>query len=364
RLKVFDLGKDEDDFDILGDNKKFAILPPSSFDTLTGRRQYEYVEGYSLLDNPEHLLPAPRWLIKVLTPGKDDYQRVQDSFLAKKMPVSEEEYDLFGTGDEVEEKQLRDGTAEVDIKSTLQTCSSIMVIQKSRKKLTAYFGGRVDDWTFTHDSDTSIKISRESQYCLVQRGHEHKDSGHSCIFINYNRDPLYVKSIVLSCFSHGSVECTDDLFAAFGWQVVQREAPKEPTMVQCLWDDMEEYAAGHRLKRLNVDDPKVRGKVFELVDSHRWVYRERWATYGDFISSVIPTHKLTVRAHLIDDMVNMLEKIKTDDFPQFQLSRRFVAFRDGVWDLETLQFHDMESGVPGDIVARLYINEPFPHGDP
>ncbi|KAJ3069669.1 hypothetical protein HK102_006860 [Quaeritorhiza haematococci] len=83
-----------------------------------------------------------------------------------------------------------------------------------------------------------------------------------------------------------------------------------------------------------------------------------------YFNSVIPTHKLTVRGHLIDDMVNMLEKTKTDDFPQFQLSRRFVAFKDGVWDLETLQFHDMASDVPGDIVARHYIDEPFPHSDP
>ncbi|KAJ3081125.1 hypothetical protein HK102_002574 [Quaeritorhiza haematococci] len=69
-----------DDFDILGQGD-FLLVPPSSFETPDGRREYHFVEGYSLIDNPEKLLEAPEWLIKVLTRGSDKYKTVRAAYL-------------------------------------------------------------------------------------------------------------------------------------------------------------------------------------------------------------------------------------------------------------------------------------------
>ncbi|KAJ3082598.1 hypothetical protein HK102_001576 [Quaeritorhiza haematococci] len=70
-----------DDFDLL-DKGDFLLVPPSSFMTPSGeRREYTFVEGYLLIDNPEKLIEAPKWLLEVLTPGSVAYNRVRGTFL-------------------------------------------------------------------------------------------------------------------------------------------------------------------------------------------------------------------------------------------------------------------------------------------
>ncbi|KAJ3077191.1 hypothetical protein HK102_005281, partial [Quaeritorhiza haematococci] len=72
------------DFDILGQGD-FLLVPPSSFETPKGRREYKFVEGYSLLDNPDKLMEAPEWLIRVLTRGSAAYNRVRGSYIKQVM---------------------------------------------------------------------------------------------------------------------------------------------------------------------------------------------------------------------------------------------------------------------------------------
>ncbi|KAJ3081705.1 hypothetical protein HK102_002181 [Quaeritorhiza haematococci] len=70
-----------DDFDVLGKGD-FLLVPLSSFMTPSGeKREYTFVEGYSLLDNPEKLIEAPEWLLQVLTPGSVPHNRVRGSYL-------------------------------------------------------------------------------------------------------------------------------------------------------------------------------------------------------------------------------------------------------------------------------------------
>ncbi|KAJ3059481.1 hypothetical protein HK102_009966, partial [Quaeritorhiza haematococci] len=70
-----------DNFDLLGKGD-FLLVPPSSFMTPSGeRREYTFVEGYSLIDNLEKLIEAPKWLLEVLTPGSVTYNRIRGTFL-------------------------------------------------------------------------------------------------------------------------------------------------------------------------------------------------------------------------------------------------------------------------------------------
>ncbi|KAJ3074404.1 hypothetical protein HK102_005797, partial [Quaeritorhiza haematococci] len=69
-----------DNFDVLGKGD-FLLVPPSSFMTPLEKREYTFVEGYSLLDNPEKLIEAPEWLLQVLTPGSVPHNRVRASYL-------------------------------------------------------------------------------------------------------------------------------------------------------------------------------------------------------------------------------------------------------------------------------------------
>ncbi|KAJ3082128.1 hypothetical protein HK102_001893 [Quaeritorhiza haematococci] len=69
-----------DDFDILGQGD-FLLVPPSSFETPEGRREYKFMEGYSLIDNPDKLIDAPEWLVRVLTRGSNEYRRVREAYL-------------------------------------------------------------------------------------------------------------------------------------------------------------------------------------------------------------------------------------------------------------------------------------------
>ncbi|KAJ3058145.1 hypothetical protein HK102_010660 [Quaeritorhiza haematococci] len=75
-----------DDFDILGQGD-FLLVPPSSFETPEGRREYKFVEGYSLIDNLEKLIKAPDWLIRVLTRGSNEYRRVWEAYLKQVLSV-------------------------------------------------------------------------------------------------------------------------------------------------------------------------------------------------------------------------------------------------------------------------------------
>ncbi|KAJ3067553.1 hypothetical protein HK102_007383 [Quaeritorhiza haematococci] len=68
-----------DDFDILGQGD-FLLVPPSSFETPAGRLEYRFVDGYSLIDNPDKLIDAPQWLINALTRGSDEYNRVRAAY--------------------------------------------------------------------------------------------------------------------------------------------------------------------------------------------------------------------------------------------------------------------------------------------
>ncbi|KAJ3073933.1 hypothetical protein HK102_005911 [Quaeritorhiza haematococci] len=78
---VFGLKKlGRNNFDVLGKGD-FLLVPPSSFMTPLEQRQCTFVEGYSLVDNPEKLIEAPEWLLQVLTPGSVPHNRVRGSYL-------------------------------------------------------------------------------------------------------------------------------------------------------------------------------------------------------------------------------------------------------------------------------------------
>ncbi|KAJ3058382.1 hypothetical protein HK102_010531, partial [Quaeritorhiza haematococci] len=85
------------DFDILGQGD-FLLVPPSSFETLEGHREYKFVEGYSLIDNPDKLLDAPEWLINVLTRGSNKYRRVREAYLKQTLVAEKAEKVASGPG--------------------------------------------------------------------------------------------------------------------------------------------------------------------------------------------------------------------------------------------------------------------------
>ncbi|KAJ3068956.1 hypothetical protein HK102_007024, partial [Quaeritorhiza haematococci] len=360
-----------DDVDILGGNKRFVFLPPSSFNTPFGERKYEYVEGFSLLDNPEHLLPAPRWLIKVLTPGSDDYRKVLDSFVAKKKAAElGEEYDLFGDEDGPAgplrpSKPL--GPSKQPLGPSIKrqktlvwdfTGSDYTAVEQ---KLTTHFGAESGRWTFTPETAKStIRICRSSDRCFVEPEHLHSRPNHSCIYVNFNQGPPpSLCSVYLNCFTHGAVNVTEEMFQVFGWE-------DKRTITQVLTAELVDFARENNLRRLNVDTPGkgTAGKVFAPKDGHRWVYTEQWPTYYKFVNTVIAQHVLATRGKLVDELVNLMVKLDHPEFPEYVVSENHVAFRDGVFDLKTLQFHDMASEEgPGNIVARHFLDVPFPRGD-
>ncbi|KAJ3072935.1 hypothetical protein HK102_006136, partial [Quaeritorhiza haematococci] len=350
--------------DIRNDKNGCIFAPPSTFVYEGKKRKYTWYPGFSLIENRDKLMEIPEWLFCSIRKSLADKKKSKKRLAANR--VSVEEYDLFGDEDQVRSSAL----PKRKKKHHHHQQHAVDLFQHQghpeiEKRLTAYFGGDVDDWTFAQDSDTSIKISRESRYCLVQRGHLHTTSGHSCIFINYNSDPLYAKSIVLSCFRHGSVECTEDFFAVFGWQMVKDSgtSEKEPNMFTVLSDEVWGYAEKHRLKRLNVGDPSAKGMVFGHSNGHPWVCTVAWDSYYDFVSDLFKSDKrLSAQKGLLDDLVNHLVKRNMDEFPRYTVSSRYVAFRDGVWDLKTLEFHDIGDDKPGDIVARHFFDVPFPRG--
>ncbi|KAJ3061606.1 hypothetical protein HK102_009046, partial [Quaeritorhiza haematococci] len=72
-------------------------------------RQYTFVEGYSLVDNPEKLIEAPEWLLQVLTPGSVPHNRVRGTFLrqdlAKKAAEKKERERVEKEQEEQEEQE-------------------------------------------------------------------------------------------------------------------------------------------------------------------------------------------------------------------------------------------------------------------
>ncbi|KAJ3053875.1 hypothetical protein HK102_011610, partial [Quaeritorhiza haematococci] len=343
-----------------------------------GRRQYEYVEGYSLLDNPEHLLPAPRWLIKVLTPGSDDYRKVRDSFVAKKKvgDMEDEEYDLFGDMGAAGAETPPPAAATTATATKPTPAGPLRPSKRQKKlvwdftgsdytaveqKLTTHFGADSGYWSFTPEMEKStIRICRSSDQCFVEPGHIHSAPNHSCIYVNFNQGPpASLCSVYLNCFTHGAVNVTEDMFQVFGWE-------DKRTVTQILTAELVDFARENNLRRFNIDTPGkgTAGKVFAPKDGHRWVYTEKWPDYYKFVNSVIAQHVLATRGKLVDELVNLIVKLDHPEFPEYVVSENHVAFRDGVFDLKTLQFHDMASEEgPGNIVARHFLDVPFPRGD-
>ncbi|KAJ3079717.1 hypothetical protein HK102_003556, partial [Quaeritorhiza haematococci] len=134
-----------DDFDILGQGD-FLLVPPSSFETPEGRREYRFVEGYSLIDNRDKLMDAPDWLVRVLTRGSNDHRRVREAYL--KQALSAEKADRVKA-----EKAAKGPYANKDARSAsiveeeytpaeealiaLDTQDRIKEVQKHVKKLSA-----------------------------------------------------------------------------------------------------------------------------------------------------------------------------------------------------------------------------------
>ncbi|KAJ3055708.1 hypothetical protein HK102_011304, partial [Quaeritorhiza haematococci] len=149
-----------DDFDVLGKGD-FLLVPPSSFMTPLEKREYTFMEGYSLLDNPEKLIEAPEWLLQVLTPGSVPHNRVRGTFLrqdlAKKAAEKKErervEKEQEVVKEEQEEKRgdgggstrLKRGrsnssgglTAEEEALIALDTEDRLKEVEKHVKKLRA-----------------------------------------------------------------------------------------------------------------------------------------------------------------------------------------------------------------------------------
>ncbi|KAJ3072717.1 hypothetical protein HK102_006180 [Quaeritorhiza haematococci] len=98
------------DFDVLGKGD-FLLVPPSSFLTPLEKREYAFVEGYLLLNNPEKLIEAPEWLLQVLTHGSVPHNRVRGTFLRQdlaKKAAEKKERERVEKEEEEEEEAVKE----------------------------------------------------------------------------------------------------------------------------------------------------------------------------------------------------------------------------------------------------------------
>ncbi|KAJ3078631.1 hypothetical protein HK102_004355 [Quaeritorhiza haematococci] len=123
----------DDDFDILGKGD-FLLVPPSSFYSPLGRREYTFVEGYSLIDNLDKLMDAPDWLIEVLTPGSVPYNRVRGSYIRQTMAEKDSDSDSDSESDLELEPVL---TANEKFLLDLDLADRMKEVAKHVKKLSA-----------------------------------------------------------------------------------------------------------------------------------------------------------------------------------------------------------------------------------
>ncbi|KAJ3074614.1 hypothetical protein HK102_005753, partial [Quaeritorhiza haematococci] len=131
------------DFDILSQGD-FLLVPPSSFESPEGRREYKFVEGYSLIDNPEKLIEAPDWLVRVLTRGSNEYRRVWEAYLKQTLVAEkavaeylEEEKDTGVKEPGVEHGGSSAFTAAEEALIALDLQDCLKEVEKHVKKLSA-----------------------------------------------------------------------------------------------------------------------------------------------------------------------------------------------------------------------------------
>ncbi len=205
-------------------------------------------------------------------------------------------------------------------------------------------------WDASHQSISSLKLVPDTMNCLVV-DHVHTNPFNCCLFIN-------ISNIVVHCSSHGDKQHSDCEIAQKLLSLcnkIKQTKPKNLTPQEILWTEVRSYAGQFRLQKLN-------GFVWRPRDNHPFWY-ESWMSYKEFLNKLFETSReFHQHSRRFKEMMSYLENYDTSDFPDVRSSKRYVAFRNGVFDLETTKFYDLdetEDNIPYNTVCRHFFDFEF-----
>ncbi len=201
----------------------------------------------------------------------------------------------------------------------------------------------------TEEDDITLKLTPHTRNCLVV-DHVHSEELHSCLFVNYN-------SVQAFCFSHGCREHMNSvivrkLIALRKLNQEGGEKPKQFTPQEILWTQIRQHASQNRLQ-------KTDGFIWKPRDGHPYWF-EPWLTYKEYLNKLFESSReFNQHPRRFKEMVSYLNDYDNTDFPDVRVSAKHVAFKNGVFDLETLEFyhlHDAINFVPVNTVCRHFFN--------
>ncbi|KAJ3079322.1 hypothetical protein HK102_003864 [Quaeritorhiza haematococci] len=463
-----------DDFDILG-QADFLLVPLSSFETPEGRREYKFVEGYLLIDNPDKLIDAPDWLVRVLTRGSNEYRHVREVYL--KQVLSAEKADrvkAVAKGLDTNTPVARSAsvssasiveeglTAEEEALITLDLQDRVKEVAKHVKKLSAdraidcqswievgmaihhaTHGQGMELWdkfsrragpydravletqwdSFKNGSGITIgslihwakedtKAAREERKTAKEKEERMKNddnvrreavkfgvdhTGRKGVLHNWDAEKSV--AVIRNTMHHPDhrVECVFNSDGGFQWclecdwrnpfagELVVSQS-KYPVLHQQFFNvtinnTVHIYQGDLKPEGKSWVGPKAKvvleyaqqngflresGYIYKPI--HKWAIQRferkgKPCDYKGFVNMVFEGDAMKVweQPGVVSTLASIMEDSDADaHFPLVTRDHRFAAFKNGVWDLQTLNFYDLSTDGPGDIIAGHYFDFVFP----
>ncbi|KAJ3076307.1 hypothetical protein HK102_005437, partial [Quaeritorhiza haematococci] len=435
------------DFNILGQGD-FLLVPPSSFETPEGRREYTFVEGYSLLDNLDKLMEAPDWLIEVLTRGSAAYRCIREAYLKQTFLADKEQehkepnkalLDL-DTHDHLKEveKHVKKLNAEraIDCQSWIEVGMAIhhatdgqgMELWDTFSKRAGPYdrrdleyqwdsfknGSRITMGSLIHWSKEDAKKKTEERKVAKEKEDRTKNdevlrceavkfgvnhTGGKGVFDSWDaeksvaviRNTMHHPNHRVECVFNsdgGFQRCLEcDWRNPFAGELVVSQS-NYPVLHQQFFNvtinnTVHIYQGDLKPEGKSWVGPKAKvvleyaqqngflresGYIYKPI--HKWAIqcferKGKPCDYKGFVNMVFEGDAMKVweQPGVVSTLASIMEDSDADShFPLVTRDHRFTAFKNSVWDLQTLTFYDLSTEGPGDIIAGHYFDVAFPSG--
>jgi phage/plasmid-associated DNA primase len=191
-----------------------------------------------------------------------------------------------------------------------------------------------------------IKCIHKGCSCIVKKGAIHSEEGHSMFYVNND------KSVVKTCFSHGSVvfDKNDPRARAIHREITFVIVDQNDITFCRLKDYMLDLAYEERLKR------DKHGNVYKHMKSYAYVW---YSEYKDFLNEIFGGNTEFERnPNNIENLVKFLKDYDNPKFAFIKPNKRYLGFNNGVLDTHTSEFIPEEECDPS-IVVKKYLDVPF-----
>ncbi len=196
-------------------------------------------------------------------------------------------------------------------------------------------------WKMTKENEDSYMLVPDAHQCCVDLQVEHRQKGHSCVYVHRN-------SVVLNCFSHGKRVLGGEQSKGLRELFFAYKSAGKPGVTE-LVDALLALATRELLAR-------EKGMVLRRINRVVPVY-EPLSTYEAFLTTHLASNpQLKAFPRRFNDLLVYMARVEDAAFPFIKRDRRYLGFRNGMLNLVSGEL-EYYGNLPPGVSPRHYIDQ-------